>query len=87
MYIDGDSAISKNMPIPDVGTIDGHHSYVSIVDCVADLMIQKENLLTNMNEWDEIVKNHIDDKEMHIFSCKTTKDMITVQKKDYVMQI
>ena len=52
MYIDGDAAISRNMPIPDVKSIQGH-SYVSIVDCVADFLIRKHNIISDINNWDD----------------------------------
>ena len=80
MYIDGEAAISRNIPIPDVITFEGH-SYVSIIDCVADFLIRKENIITNINKWDDIVNRHITDKQMHIFTCNRTKEMILDAKE------
>lgn len=80
MYIDGEAAISRNIPIPDVITVEGH-SYVSIIDCVADFLIRKDNIITNIQKWDDIVNDHIIDKQMHIFACNRTKEMISDAKE------
>ena len=39
-YIDGDTAISKNVPTP-IALMHDDHSIVSLIDCVADFVIRK----------------------------------------------
>jgi hypothetical protein len=80
MYIDGESSISQKIPIPDVITID-NHSYVSLADCVADFLIRKDGIVSNISRWDDIVDEFISDKEINIFSCKQTKSMIFEAKE------
>ena len=68
MYIDGDAAISKKIPIPDVTTIE-NLSYVSLTDCVADFLLRKDNIVSSLGKWDEIVNEFVTNKDMNIFAC------------------
>ena len=79
MYIDGDAAISKKVPIPDVTTIE-NHSYVSLTDCVADFLLRKDNIVSSLGKWDEIVNEFVTEKDMNIFDCMQAKSFISEAK-------
>jgi hypothetical protein len=80
MYIDGEAAISKKIPIPDVTTIE-NHSYVSLTDCVADFLLRKDNIVSDIGRWDAIVNEYITDKDMNIFDCMQAKSFISEAKE------
>ena len=79
IYIDGSTAISNNLPTP-LATMKNEHSIVSLVDCVADFIIRKDNLIFNLDDWDKIINNYIANKDMNIFCCQRTKEIISNAK-------
>ena len=79
IYIDGLDAISKNVPTP-IASMKEQHSYVSLIDCVSDFMIRKDNLLFNIDDWDNIINDSKLAKDMHIFCCEKTTDIVNNAK-------
>ena len=75
IYIDGSAAISKNVPTP-IAIMKDKHLFVSLVDCVADFIIRKDNLIFNIDDWDNIINNCIFNKDMNIFGCERCKEII-----------
>jgi hypothetical protein len=75
MYIDGEGAISRNVPIPNVVML-GDHSYVSLIDCVADFLIRRDDIISNIQDWhSNLYQNKIYD-DMHVFSCERVKEIL-----------
>jgi hypothetical protein len=70
LYTEGVNSINKNLPIPTSKML-CHHSYVSIIDCVGDLLGHGDNSLLNFR-LDQLDKEENDD----VFGSKAGKDIL-----------
>ena len=75
MYIDGEGSITRNVPIPNI-VIVGNHSYVSLLDCVADFLIRRDNLISEINDWNTTLHENNINHDMHLFSCERVKEIL-----------
>jgi hypothetical protein len=50
MYTEGENSIDNHLPVPDCIMI-GDHSYVSITDCIADVLLRNNSGMTSVNDW------------------------------------
>lgn len=82
MYLDGDVAITKQIPIPGV-KLNNDHSIVSIMDCVADFVIRSDNLVNDVDDWDSILNLNNINHSLHLFKCNRVK-LILRQAKNRV---
>ena len=78
-YIDGDTAISKNVPTP-IASMHDDHSIVSLIDCVADFVIRKNKLVLNIDNWDHVKEQNQLKKDMNIFCCERAIEIINDAK-------
>jgi hypothetical protein len=58
LYIDGKESYSKNLPIPNIYQLK-KHSYVSIIDCIADFLYSNNNDLSNLEDTRTLRLNYV----------------------------
>ena len=58
MQVDEDNSIARKLPIPIV-QINAEHSVVSILDIVADYLLQHDNLINDVHNYDNIFNRFI----------------------------
>jgi hypothetical protein len=80
MYIDGDNSIAKQLPIPVVG-INSDHSFVSILDIIADFLLNEDMLINDIYNYDNIVNNFITSNDMHVFKTSRANEIINNAKR------
>jgi hypothetical protein len=73
LYIDGKNSVAKNLPIPNIKVLN-NHSYVSLTDCIADMMLSNDRLLNNIEEYNHIIQTEQND--LTIFACQRVKEII-----------
>ena len=75
MYTDGTDSISKRLPIPNVVKVH-NHSYVSLLDCVADFLFSNKLDLKCLDDY----HNHSNDFEnlhhMSMFGNERIREII-----------
>ena len=86
MYLDGDVAITKQIPIPEV-KMNNDHSIVSLMDCVADFVIRTNELIHDVEEWDNVTRNNcvISNNDLHLFRSNRIKSIIKKAKNRIII--
>jgi hypothetical protein len=74
LYLDGDLSIQKQVPVPDVTSVN-KHSVVSILDCVTTFLLRNKNIINN---WEtDFSKLEIETKSNeNIFDSKRIRDIV-----------
>lgn len=77
MYLEGGSAINKNLPIPNV-QFENYHSTVSIVDCVISFLLSHNSDVTTLDKWNDVIQQTVPDIEDHylLFNCQRIQNII-----------
>ena len=75
LYVDGINSVTKNLPIPDVKMLK-KHSYVSLKDCIADMLLDNSRVLKSPQEYIERAKFHPNDLSM--FGCERIREIADV---------
>ena len=75
MYTEGENAIDNHLPIPDCRMIEDH-SYVSILDCIADTLLRNTKTITSIDNWDNVLNKKEMKNHLLLFRCKRIKEII-----------
>ena len=75
LYVDGVDSITKHLPIPDIRELIDH-SYVSILDCVADFLYSNEHKLRYLSEFRDDNKYNVND--LSLFNSQRFWDVLDV---------
>jgi hypothetical protein len=80
IYTRSSNSIMKNLPIPDC-TMLGQHSFVSIIDCLADFLLMNTSSICDVTEFDEAInQKKIDSESSAYFDNEHVKHMRKKQK-------
>lgn len=80
MYLEGVSAINKNLPVPDIKK-EGDHSYVSIIDCVLNFFLSVDYDIASVANWDDICNKNIINDDCSLFKSQRINNIIDDAKK------
>jgi hypothetical protein len=80
LYLDGELAITKHIPIPLVQQV-MDHSYVSLLDCVADFLIRKDYIIKNISDWESYIKKSSLENDMQLFVSNRVIQIINDAKE------
>lgn len=80
LYLDGDLSIAKHVPIPIIQQ-QKDHSYVSLLDCVADFLIRKDNIIKSLTDWDDYINDALLRHDMHLFVSNRVIKIINDSKQ------
>ena len=72
-YIDGKNSVTKNLPIPDIKLLN-RHSYVSLMDCISDMLLSNERLLNDIDDYKKMIE--LQPKVLSLFGCERVKEII-----------
>lgn len=70
MYTEGENSIDRHLPIPTC-TMIHDHSYVSIIDCIADVLLRNTKSIPCIDKWNEtLVTNNAEDSNTMFYSIR-----------------
>ena len=75
LYIDGINSVTKNLPIPNIKILN-KHSYVSLMDCISDMLLSNERLLSDIDDYMTFIGDK--PKDMSLFCSERVKDILKV---------
>jgi hypothetical protein len=76
MYTEGENSIDNHLPIPACKMIN-EHSYVSIIECIADMLLHNTECIANVEGFEsELHRNKIPDDGNLLFRSKRIKDIL-----------
>jgi hypothetical protein len=75
MYTEGEDSIENHLPIPDCVMLDDH-SYVSITDCIADVLLRNQSDITTVDEWTVLLSQKTKADNYDIFYSKRVLDIV-----------
>lgn len=75
MYTEGENAIESHLPIPDCIMVEDH-SYISILDCIADTLLRNVDIITSIDNWDNVLSKNEVQNELLLFRCRRIKEII-----------
>jgi hypothetical protein len=83
LYVDGVDSVTKHLPIPDVKEL-AYHSYVSVLDCVADFLYSNHHRLRYLSDLKD--DNKLDVNDLSLFNTQRFWEIIDVAKIRQVEQ-
>lgn len=75
MYTEGENAIDNHLPVPECIMIDDH-SYVSILDCIADTLLRNTKSITSIEDWDNVLSNEVMENDILLFRSRRIRKII-----------
>jgi hypothetical protein len=84
LYLDGNDAISKHLPIPNIKLLK-NHAYVSVLDCVADFLLTNQHPLRLIDDY--ITSISTMPQSLNIFYSNRVKEIVMecdVRRRQYV---
>lgn len=76
MYTEGENSIENHLPIPDCVML-VNHSYVSIRDCIADVLLRSKMKIASINDdWPELSDNESANDSYNIFRCNRILEIV-----------
>jgi hypothetical protein len=76
MYTEGENSIENHLPIPNCAMIEDH-SYVSIVDCIADVLLRNTTSITSVDGWRTGLTTDTSKNKNDIFHCVRILETLT----------
>ena len=73
LYVDGTNSVTKNLPIPNIRVLN-KHSYVSLMDCIADMLMSNDKLLNDIEDYNEVIE--LKRNDLSLFECERVKEIV-----------
>ena len=72
LYVDGVDSVTNNLPIPTIKQLH-KHSYISIMDCIADFLLSNKRQLKLLEDYELSINQ---EKDLSLFHTERTKEII-----------
>ena len=80
LYLDGDLLILRHVPIPIIQQ-QKDYSYVYLLDCIADFLIRKGNIIKSLTDWDDCINDTLLINDIQLFVSNRVIKIINDSKQ------